>query len=59
MKAFEFVAAICRTGSMIALMIAGLIADSEGNELRGAIFISSGILGLVLNDIVSELRARK
>ena len=59
MKAAEFVAAMCRIGSMIALMIAGIIADAEGDELRGAILISAGILGLALNDIVSELRALK
>lgn len=59
MKAAEFVLTISRIGSMIVLMIAGVIADAEGDELRGAILISAGILGLALNDIVSELRARK
>lgn len=59
MKAAEFVSTICRIGSMIVLMIAGVIADSEGDELRGAILICAGILGLALNDIVSELKARK
>lgn len=59
MKAAEFVAAVCRIGSMIVLMIAGIIANGEGDELRGAILISAGLLGLTLNDIVYELRARK